>query len=170
MRIFVCNQNWCPKFWTKYTSSDLFPFILSDAFILAWLRIMLKWHVLSTVFDKLSTTPSEKKIPISPSSREKSGISPKRHGLRILLNESYLSMYNTKYRRHRLHVHFEFCYLQKSTPFTFYVITRDDGPPRPWTPAKTGSWGKEEEVTDPWSAHPDCFQVVIWVANSWCWW
>jgi hypothetical protein len=74
------------------------------------------------------------RISLSPKSqmnRENSGICPKRHRLRILLNERYLSMYNTKYRRHRLHVHFEFCYLQKSTPFTFFVITRDDGPPRP---------------------------------------
>ena len=54
--------------------------------------------------------PSQNSCPKSQMNRENSGICPKRHRLRILLNESYLSMYNTKYRRHSLNVHFEFCY------------------------------------------------------------
>jgi len=38
--------------------------------------------------------------------RENYGISPKRHGLRILLNERYSLMHNIKYGRHRLNVQF----------------------------------------------------------------
>ena len=49
--------------------------------------------------------PSENSFPKSQMNRENSGISPKRHRLRILLNESYLSMYSTKYGRHHLNVH-----------------------------------------------------------------
>ena len=74
--------------------------------------------------------PSHKKIPISLSSRENSGISLKRHRLRILLNEHYLLMYNIKFGRHRFNVQIQFCQSSESTSFSFFVITRDWWLPR----------------------------------------
>ena len=55
---------------------------------------------------KIVLPPSENSFPKSQMNRENSGISPKRHGLRILLNERYSLMYNIKYGRHRLNVQF----------------------------------------------------------------
>jgi hypothetical protein len=42
------------KFEPKDTSPDSFLFSFKDSFMLAWIRRVLKWHVLSIAFDKVT--------------------------------------------------------------------------------------------------------------------
>ena len=53
-RIFFATKTEATKFEPKDTSPDSFLFDFRDAFMIAWLGPMLKWHVLSTVFDKVT--------------------------------------------------------------------------------------------------------------------
>ena len=71
--------------------------------------------------------PSGITVPISHRNKENSGILPKRHKIRVPLNELRWMVYNMIYRRLALNVHFWVFSLWKSSSATRKAVNRHQG-------------------------------------------